>query len=262
VKISPKVLAIKLALTVLVPTVVGMALRASSKRLRGWVAYHKTALSMFSIFNLIMIQWQALSGARDVLLHQSPRDVIVALAATIAIHVFYLLFNHLVVKLLPGVGIREEVTLTVMVSQKSSAVVGITIISYITEDLAQQGLFAIPCLIGHQAQIFISSLVVKKLAVIVTEQEKQLVVVSTTPTSSDGGTSSGDVTESGDNSSGDGSSIVGVRVMNQATPPPPPQLVEVALPVSDRADPSGASRREGEIKIASLVGTGSESYRV
>jgi len=62
IKVQPTDLALKLVLTVLLPTLVGMTLRGSSKRIRLWVTRHKTALSLFSTTNLIMIVWQALSG--------------------------------------------------------------------------------------------------------------------------------------------------------------------------------------------------------
>jgi sodium/bile acid cotransporter 7 len=62
--VSPETLVVKLMLTVLVPTVVGMALRQSSKRVAAWVTAHRTALSIFSSCNLVCIIWQTLSGAR------------------------------------------------------------------------------------------------------------------------------------------------------------------------------------------------------
>ena len=62
--ISPATLVVKLLLTVLVPTVVGMSLRSSSVKIRSWVTAHRTALSIFSSTNLVCIIWQTLSGAR------------------------------------------------------------------------------------------------------------------------------------------------------------------------------------------------------
>jgi predicted Na+-dependent transporter len=59
-------LAVKLVLTVLVPTVVGMLLRLSSPKIRKWVAAHRPALGLFSTTNLVMIIWQTLSNSRYV----------------------------------------------------------------------------------------------------------------------------------------------------------------------------------------------------
>ena len=171
VKIKPGNLAFKLVLTVLVPTIIGMTLRASSKHIRAFVIKHKTALSLFSTTNLIMIVWQTLSGARHILLRQSPGHILLVTLIAIAMHVFYLILNWLVVKILPNIGIREKISVVIMVSQKSSPV-AITVISYITDNLAQQGLFAIPCLIGQISQIFIGSLLARRLASMVDASEK------------------------------------------------------------------------------------------
>jgi hypothetical protein len=49
-------------------------------------------------------------------------------------------------------GIKEAVSIIIMVSQKS-APVAVAVISYITDDMAQKGLFTIPCLIGQLSQV-------------------------------------------------------------------------------------------------------------
>lgn len=83
-KPNTQTLSIKLATTVLAPTLLGMTLRASHPRVKRWVARHKTGLSLLSVFNLVMLLWQILSGARDVLLAQSGTALALAAGAVIA----------------------------------------------------------------------------------------------------------------------------------------------------------------------------------
>lgn len=86
----------KLVATVLAPTVLGMAIRASHPRVRRWIAHHKTKLSLFSTFNLVMIIWQTLSAARGVLLRQSAAHLVLVAVAAISQHLIYLAFNWVV----------------------------------------------------------------------------------------------------------------------------------------------------------------------
>lgn len=66
---------------------------STSSRIRQFVQSHKVALSLFSTSNLVLIVWQTLSGARDILLKQSGGDVMLIVCAVIGLHVFYLGFN-------------------------------------------------------------------------------------------------------------------------------------------------------------------------
>jgi len=187
--IDPGSLASKLALTVLFPTLLGMGIRASHPALRRYLTHHKTKLSLFSTFNLVMIIWQTLSAARGELLQQSAAHLILIALAAIVQHLLMLGWNgfllflplpcwlegkregrrgggsdaaHLVeeeeqegreggregpwlrLRLPP----REAVATWIMTSQKSASV-AVTLISYLTDNVAQQGLLAIPCLIGQ-----------------------------------------------------------------------------------------------------------------
>ena len=52
--------------------------------------------------------------------------------------------------------VKDRVAVVIMGAQKS-APVAVTVNSYITPNVAQQGLFAIPALIGQLTQIFVGS---------------------------------------------------------------------------------------------------------
>jgi sodium/bile acid cotransporter 7 len=163
VRIDPADLAIKLVFTVLVPTAVGQLAKSSSQRLAAWVAAHKTGLSLFSHCNLICIVWQTLSAASAVLLDQRPGDVLVVIAIAAALHLIMLAAMHVVVAYGLRLSSRERVAVVIMSAQKS-APVAVTVITYITRSAVQQGLLAIPALVGQLTQIFIGSALARTLA--------------------------------------------------------------------------------------------------
>jgi sodium/bile acid cotransporter 7 len=67
----------------------------------------------------------------------------------------------------------EAIATGIMSSQKS-APVAVTVISYVTKDVAQQGLFAIPAIVGQISQIFIGSALESFMArAVVKFKEKQ-----------------------------------------------------------------------------------------
>jgi sodium/bile acid cotransporter 7 len=51
--------------------------------------------------------------------------------------------------------------------------VAVTVISYITKDVTQQGLLCIPAIVGQLSQIFIGSFVAGKLAEAVEKNDEQ-----------------------------------------------------------------------------------------
>ena len=57
-------------------------------------------------------------------------------------------------------------------SSQKSAPVAVTVLSYLTSDAVQQGLFAIPAIVGQVAQIFIGAVLAKGFSAMV-EKEQQ-----------------------------------------------------------------------------------------
>ena len=156
VTIEPQSLVVKLLITVLVPTVAGKLAREFLPGVRNFVTKYKIQLSMFSTINLALIIWQTLSGSQSILVRIPFTNVLIVIAVSIALHVVLLIFNALVVKYILRLPVREAIAVLIMSSQKS-APVAVTVITYITPDISQQGLLAIPCIVGQLAQIFIGS---------------------------------------------------------------------------------------------------------
>ncbi|KXZ41843.1 hypothetical protein GPECTOR_263g673 [Gonium pectorale] len=91
-------LLVKLSLTILVPSVIGKAAREMFKPVEQFAKDYRTPLSLFSTSNLAFIVWQTLSGARDLLFEQRAAMIVSVIVLSAAIHLFYLLINHYIVK--------------------------------------------------------------------------------------------------------------------------------------------------------------------
>lgn len=154
---------IKLIFTVLIPSFLGFFVSRSSATARSFVAKRRTELSMFSTSNLVCIIWQTLSSASKILLEQSAINIVLVIVLSAFLHIILLTFFFLVTSsrgLLP-LPIKERVSVTIMAAQKS-APVAVTLILYIAQSNAQQGLLSVPALIGQLCQIFIGSALVYK----------------------------------------------------------------------------------------------------
>ncbi|KAG2437250.1 hypothetical protein HXX76_005913 [Chlamydomonas incerta] len=149
-------LLIKLAITVLVPFIIGKSLREAFPAVLNFVKAHKVPLSLFSTSCLAFVVWQTLSSARDLLLEQSAGPVLAMMGLAVGMHLVYLIFNYLVVWFLLRPPLKEAVAVVIMASQKS-APVAVTVIAYLVKSTQQQGLLALPAVVGQLAQIFIGS---------------------------------------------------------------------------------------------------------
>lgn len=163
ISVDPANLVIKLLLTVLVPTVIGKVARELNGHVQDFVTCYKLHLGLFSTFNLACIWWQNLSVARDTLLQQAFTSVLLVIVAVSVLQCLMLALNGFMVsKHIMKFPFREGVAVLIMSSQKS-APVAVTVISYLTPSLVQQGLMAIPCILLQLTQLCIGSAVVKLL---------------------------------------------------------------------------------------------------
>lgn len=163
ITVNIPILLLKLVITILVPSLIGKLIRDFWKAAEAFAKTWKTELGMFATFNLAMIVWQTLSGARDTLFASPPGMITSVGVLAIFIYLFYLLINFVVVVWILKVDTYESVAIVIMSSQKS-APVAMTLISYITGNVATQGLLAIPSVIGQIAQIFIGSAMAPSIA--------------------------------------------------------------------------------------------------
>jgi sodium/bile acid cotransporter 7 len=123
---------VKLLLSNFVPTVVGKLLRDCVKPVGAWVKRNRVLLSIINNTSLAFIIWQTLSSAREYIVNSTFGTMLLVFVSALLIHITYLIFNALVVKLL-RVPVPEAISTIIMASQKS-APVAVTAISYITTD--------------------------------------------------------------------------------------------------------------------------------
>ncbi len=163
--VDPVLLVFKMTITVLIPSVVGIAARKYIPFVPTFTKDYKTQLSMISTSNLIMIVWMALSSARNTLLAQDIGQILFIIAIAIIQHTFYLCYNGFMTsKYLFNFPIKQAVSVIIMASQKSSPV-ALAIITSLTTDVPEQkGLFVLPCIIGQLTQILIGSFLAPRLA--------------------------------------------------------------------------------------------------
>jgi hypothetical protein len=180
-------------IVILVPSVIGKAVRDLVPPVQRFVDKWKTPLSMFATFNLAFIVWQALSGSQNIIVNTKFLYTFEAMMLAIAQHVIYLvsraarprragaldeeprsplsrrcalppqIFNYIVVWWVFKMPIREAIATIIMSSQKS-APVAVTVITFVATSADQQGLMAIPCITGQICQIFIGSALAPLLA--------------------------------------------------------------------------------------------------
>jgi sodium/bile acid cotransporter 7 len=142
---------VKLLLSNFVPTVLGKLLRDCVKPVGAWVKRNRVLLSIVNNTSLAFIIWQTLSSAREYIVNSTFGTMLLVFVSALLIHVTYLIFNSVVVKLL-RVPVPEAISTIIMASQKS-APVAVTAISY--TDPVAQGLLAVPAVTGQLLQIFI-----------------------------------------------------------------------------------------------------------
>ncbi|KAG2432552.1 hypothetical protein HXX76_008897 [Chlamydomonas incerta] len=161
----------KLAATVLVPFALGKAAREYLPGAAAFAKAHRTRLSMFSTAALAFVVWQTLSSARDLLLEQPPGALAAMVAAALGMHLFYLVANFAVVWHVLRPPLREAIAVGIMASQKS-APVAVTVISYLSSNPAQQGLMALPAVVGQMGQIFIGAALARQLSAVVARHKE------------------------------------------------------------------------------------------
>lgn len=87
-------------------------------------------------------------------------------------HIICLFFNWVMVVLVLRLPPPEAVP-TILMSSQKSAPVAVTVISYLTPSLSQQGLLAIPCVMGQLLQVFLDSLLANRMGRWVDAYEKK-----------------------------------------------------------------------------------------
>lgn len=161
-KIDKVGLLVKLLVQILVPLVIGKAMREGIVQVKDFAKKYKLPLYLFNNFQIIMIVWQTLSYSRDKLMHQKLYDVILAIMGAIGQHFFFLVMNFII-----AWGLRfpeaERKAYVLSSSQKSLPTAAVVIEAINNPDL-NQGLITIPCMVFYIMQLFIDSFIANSWA--------------------------------------------------------------------------------------------------
>lgn len=169
IKIDPGPLLVKLLLMILLPLIMGKAIRDMSKRVQAWLKRHKQLVSNTSSFFLCLIPWMKLSESNTALRSLSWEAVLGLIACGLVIHTIYLIFNYSVAHCILGTELSLKKAVVVMCSQKTLPM-AMTVLAFFPTTLGEPGLIAIPCIVTHLTQIFMDAFIVAKWATAKEEQ--------------------------------------------------------------------------------------------
>lgn len=146
----PSLLA-RLAVTVMVPTVVGAVARLAPPIART-IDAHKPLVSLFSTTNLAMVVWQTLSVARPFLVTAPPISLLWIFLASIGMQLVYYPLNFAAVSAL-RLQAREGAAVTITASQKSAPVT-VAVVASLASSTDALGLMCVPAIICQLVQVF------------------------------------------------------------------------------------------------------------
>mmetsp|Transcript_46650 Transcript_46650/g.146254 ORF Transcript_46650/g.146254 Transcript_46650/m.146254 type:complete len:376 (-) Transcript_46650:80-1207(-) len=152
----------KLCLTVFVPLIIGKLLQelpTSDHLVKRTVATYNKHITYASNALLVMIPWMKISKSviDGDFQKASVFDMLVVLLWTSFIHILFLILNYgLSVLLKLEVPFQKAV---VLVGSSKTLPMALTVLTFLPPDAGQDGLVAIPCIIGHMGQIVIDGFV-------------------------------------------------------------------------------------------------------
>lgn len=157
VSIDPLSMLYELVWLTLVPLCVGMALRRSIPVLHEFATKHKKPLGLSQNSCILFVVLLMISKANANIFASSKKDLILCLSLAAAVHLIYRLIGYVAstaAKLPP----KEWVTIVLMSSQKSLPVC-VSVLAALPASLQESsGLFILPCIMAHAAQLIIDSM--------------------------------------------------------------------------------------------------------
>lgn len=160
VKLDTVSLLVKLALSMLVPLLIGKTVRESVPPVKKIVTKYSQWFTFVSNFSLILIVWQTLSRSQEKIMKESILSILEVIGAGVGLHLVYLLWNYGAIKVL-RLKRKEQIAVLILASQKTLPV-SVTVISLLKDELGNDGLITIPCVISHMAQLFVDAYVISR----------------------------------------------------------------------------------------------------
>lgn len=157
IKISTWEMLRELLVLTLLPLIIGMSLRRLVGPLRELATNFKKPFGLGQNSCILFVVLLNISKARDNLVNAAPADLAVCLTLAASVHLVYRIIGYFAAtaaKLPP----RDWVTICLMCSQKSLPVC-VSVLAALPQELREKsGLFIIPCIMGHAAQLIIDSI--------------------------------------------------------------------------------------------------------
>eukprot|EP00039_Didymoeca_costata_P021257 m.343937 g.343937 ORF g.343937 m.343937 type:complete len:421 (-) comp23582_c0_seq1:73-1335(-) len=152
----------RLLYSVFAPCIVGQIIRQRVTPVRDFVDSHKFPLSLMSSIALACLPWISVSRAQDegTLSDITAGGVFSVLGFFVIIHTMFLVFNSVVSHLI-GWSQPCRKSVVVMSSQKTFPV-SATLISYLPEDVGDQGTMLIACILCQVSQLLYDSVLAAK----------------------------------------------------------------------------------------------------
>lgn len=163
VKIDPLDLLWKLALSILLPLLVGKSLQYF-KKVQELVKKYKLKLKLFSSFLLILIPWISISTATPLLKQTEASPIVLMIVVGISLHLILLVFNYSACEIMNrvcklSIQLPERKAVVINASQKTLNT-AVAVIAVLPLAMGNKGMITVPCIIAHFAQIIIDAFIV------------------------------------------------------------------------------------------------------
>merc|ERR1719162_2932761 len=154
---SIKISTWELLLLTLLPLCIGMSLRRLVGPLRELAKKYKKPFGLGQNSCILFVVLLNISKARDDLIDAAPADLADCLTLAASVHLVYRIIGYFAATA-ANLEPKDWVTIVLMCSQKSLPVCVSVMASLPAELRSRSGLFIIPCIMAHAAQLIIDSM--------------------------------------------------------------------------------------------------------
>jgi len=163
IQIDPLDLLWKLALSILLPLLIGKSLQYFTK-VNQFVKKYKLKLKLLSSALLILIPWISISTATPLLKITATNPIILMIIVGIALHIVLLIFNYAACEIMNricklSIKLPERKAVVINASQKTLNT-AVAVIAVLPISVGNKGMITVPCIIAHFAQIIIDAFIV------------------------------------------------------------------------------------------------------
>ncbi|XP_009612447.1 probable sodium/metabolite cotransporter BASS4, chloroplastic [Nicotiana tomentosiformis] len=153
-----------LVFTLLVPLIIGKALRECFKSVAEFSDRNRKLLAMMSSLLLSLAPFIQVSRSRSLLLLVKPEVFLLAVVLGVLLHLILFAFNALALTLLSTTSTsfskKENISALLIVASQKTLPVMVAVVEQLGNALGESGLLVLPCIAAHLNQIILDSLLV------------------------------------------------------------------------------------------------------